>query len=64
MDDKDKPKPNQCPYCFGRGYRPRYRKNGRLGFVAATCRPCNGTAEIQPDWPGYKRAVAKAKGEA
>lgn len=55
-------KPIQCPYCFGRGYRPRYRPNGKLGFYAETCRPCQGTAQIQPDWPNYKRA--KAKGEA
>ena len=35
----------QCPSCFGRGYRPRYRKTG-LGFYAQTCGRCQGSGQI------------------
>lgn len=36
----------QCPYCFGRGWKPEPRKNNR-GFYARTCKPCNGSGQIE-----------------
>lgn len=34
-----------CSLCFGRGYRPKYRANGKPGFIAITCRGCGGRGE-------------------
>lgn len=49
----------QCPCCFGRGYKPRYRQKHRHGggFYAATCSACNGRGERPVK---VKRAKAKA----
>jgi hypothetical protein len=40
----------QCPSCFGRGYKPRYRK-GKPGFYAANCARCNSSGQI--DAPAF-----------
>lgn len=35
----------QCPSCFGRGYKPEGRKSG-MGFYARHCSRCNGSGEV------------------
>lgn len=57
--------PIQCPYCFGRGYKPESRGRGKTGpksgFYARTCPSCGGAGEIQPADYTYRRALAKVK---
>lgn len=50
--------PIQCPYCFGRGYKPRARRGVTAGFRATPCPPCNSTGQIEPDAGNYRRALA------
>lgn len=50
----------RCPYCFGRGYRSRHRKNGKLGSYIQNCRSCGGMGQIDPEWPNYNRAKIKS----
>lgn len=41
----------QCPTCYGRGYKPEPRKGGKPGFYARTCSRCRGSGQI--DIPRY-----------
>lgn len=36
----------QCPTCYGRGYKPEPRKGGGPGFYARNCARCSGSGQI------------------
>lgn len=51
----------QCPRCFGRGYQPKARPNGRPGFYARNCPRCQGSGQIEEPAPRYSIATAIRK---
>lgn len=51
----------QCPRCFGRGYQPEDRGNGRGGFYARSCPRCRGSGQISEPAPRYSIATGIRK---
>jgi hypothetical protein len=49
----------QCPSCFGRGYKPEGRKGGGPGFYARHCARCQGSGSI-PEFTYTTQAQVRA----